>query len=195
MGIGTFVTGGLSTLTLGVVGNQNPRVRAFVVHTDGSVTEEPNMRAARDSSFEMQQGTFGAVGLTMGAIAGGMALQSRLGQTGYRLAEAGLSTSGITAARWGIGMLQGSVGLLGALGVGGALLAMNGADSTATNWLKERMTPQDVVHVFYDENGTQIGEKRMTRSEELQQMQSSDDTYLDFSPESTDQTHDGAATG
>lgn len=195
MGIGTFVTGGLNTVTLGVVGSQNPRVRAFVVHTDGSVTEEPNMRAARDSASEMQQGTFGAVGMAMGAIAGGMALQSRLGQTGFRLAEAGLSTSGITAARWGIGMLQGSVGLLSALGIGGALLAMNGGDTAGTNWLKERMTPQDVVHVFYDENGNQVGEKRMTRSEELQQMQSHEDTYVDFSGSSSSQTQDGAATG
>lgn len=186
MSLGTYIAGGLNTLSLGVVGSQSPAVRTFIVHKDGSVTEDENMRAARDYSAQRKQGTLGAVGLTVGAVAGGMALQSRLGQMMLRFAESEASTLGISAARWGVGIMQGSVGLMGALGVGGALLALNGTNNPATDWLKERMTPSTVVHKFYDESGTLLGEKNLTRAEEQQQQDSGDPIDVTFDGTATD---------
>ncbi len=186
MSLGTYISGGLNTLSLGVFGNQNAAVRTFIVHTDGSITEDENMRAARDYSAQRKQGALGAVGMTMGAIAGGMALQSRLGQAMLRFSEAGASTLGISAARWGVGIMQGSVGLMGALGVGGALLALNGTNNPATDWLKERMTPSNVVHKFYDESGKLLGEKTLTRAEEQQQQDSVDPVDVTFDSTATD---------
>jgi hypothetical protein len=183
MGIGTYISGGLNTLTLGVIGSQDPRVRTFVVKSDGTVAEDSALREARDWSQRRSQGTLGAVGLGMAAVAGGQAVQGRLAQVGFRLAEQGASTFGLSAARWGVGSMQGLIGALGVLGVGGSMLAMNGNSSAVTNWLTDRVTPDTVIHKFYDENEILLGERTLTRAEEAALFDSDDGSQLlDFTP-------------
>lgn len=165
MGIGTYIAGGLNTLTLGAVGNRPAEVHTYVVHQNGSVEEDAYLLAARESSSQQTQATVGAVGIAGGAIAGGMFAQSRLAMLATRLAGAGGSTAGVTAARWAVGILQGGVGLMGVLGAGGAMLAQTGGSIPGTGWLSDMVSSDQVVHQFYDDNGALLGERTYTRDE------------------------------
>lgn len=165
MNVGTLISNGVNTLTLGAVGHRDPEVKTFIVHADGTKSEENYFPESQDSDIDNRFGLgAGLAGAATLAIGGQAALSAMAGASGTSMigklfastAFSAMATIGIRAAQIGV------VGLAttGAIGV---LLAQAGEPLPGMDWLTDRMKSGEVEQVYYTEAGVKIGSEIVTR--------------------------------